>query len=705
MNKNPLGEPASRLVPGIASTAAIASALVVPAALADRGDLDPSFGDVGRVGPIADREGIVWSLDFLADGSSIVSGGNLEVVCDGYCYYYYYGDFNFYATSFIDRITADGERDPAFQAPDLEHTQIFDAVLQGDGKLIAVGQEVKVDNGQPSMVVLRLTGSGALDTSFGNGGKLVLTGADFGNAHVAFAVSLDADGRIVVAGTQDGELLVLRLLDDGMLDDSFGVAGKFYEPASEFGSPWWLLHALGGGHRIMTSTSSGCHVIALTEDGALDSTFGASGIAAFESAPGGGIGCGSMRFDTNGRLLVTGASAAGGFVTRLLASGVIDPSFAADPAVASALYSVSAVQAVSDGSIVVAGLGVEGAAVMRLQAAGLLDPLFGDGGTTWIDLPAERGSVASFSNLEVRPDGAVVGAGADVWPSPLQPFVIRLLGDAGGNSPGVLSMSRPIVEASEPAGEAAVKVRRTGGNDGEVSVNFEAAASDQLPSAGADDYGDVSGVLTWNDGERGEREIDVPVTADSDPPEESEEFRVLLSGIQGGAGYGTQSSTVDILPDGAPGGQFAVYGDVSVSEAGTVDFWVYRNFYYDGAVSVTVTPSAGTATAGDDFTATPVTVSWATQEPGAKLVQIPIVNDTAEEADETFTVQLTDPRRGDPLRPAQIRRRPRRPDHHARQAAGARGAARRRPRAADALRPGRPVSASWCPTIRPTRSR
>ena len=42
------------------------------------------------------------------------------------------------------------------------------------------------------------------------------------------------------------------------------------------------------------------------------------------------------------------------------------------------------------------------------------------------------------------------------------------------------------------------------------------------------------------------------------------------------------------------------------------------------------------------------------------------------------------------LRPAEIRRRPGRADHHLRHAAGARRAPRRRPRAADALRPGRP---------------
>ena len=59
--------------------------------------------------------------------------------------------------------------------------------------------------------------------------------------------------------------------------------------------------------------------------------------------------------------------------------------------------------------------------------------------------------------------------------------------------------------------------------------------------------------------------------------------------------------------------------------------------------------------------------------------------------------------RGDPLRSAEIRRRPGGADHHLRQAAGPRGIARRRPRAADALRPDRPAVQAGAETIRPIR--
>ncbi len=56
-----------------------------------------------------------------------------------------------------------------------------------------------------------------------------------------------------------------------------------------------------------------------------------------------------------------------------------------------------------------------------------------------------------------------------------------------------------------------------------------------------------------------------------------------------------------------------------------------------------------------------------------------------------FDIDFCQDRRDEVIRyvQQQVRRRPRRPDHHAREIAGARGAARCRPGAADALRPGR----------------
>lgn len=74
--------------------------------------------------------------------------------------------------------------------------QAFDTVVQSDGKIVTVGS---TDGGPTSdFVVARFTVDGSLDSSFGMGGK-VLT--DFGGGEVANGVTLQSDGKIVVAGS------------------------------------------------------------------------------------------------------------------------------------------------------------------------------------------------------------------------------------------------------------------------------------------------------------------------------------------------------------------------------------------------------------------------------------------------------------------------------------------------------------------------
>jgi hypothetical protein len=81
-------------------------------------------------------------------------------------------------------------------------------------------------------------------------------------------------------------------------------------------------------------------------------------------------------------------------------------------------------------------------------------------------------------------------------------------------------------------------------------------------------------------------------------------------------------------------------------DAGVAQFYVSRNYSYTGAVSVTVTPASDTATAGDDFTGTPVTITWADGDAEWKLAEIPITDDTTEEPQESFSLQLSDPTGG-----------------------------------------------------------
>jgi hypothetical protein len=121
----------------------------------------------------------------------------------------------------------------------------------------------------------------------------------------------------------------------------------------------------------------------------------------------------------------------------------------------------------------------------------------------------------------------------------------------------------------------------------------------------------------------------------------------MLSDAQGGAGLGTINATVEIAADGSPFGQLSLSDSTYfVQESQSVEVAVLRNYYTSGPVSVTLTPIAGTATAGDDFVADPVTVSWADGDADWKFVEFLIVNDTVEEPTESFTVELSNPTGG-----------------------------------------------------------
>jgi plastocyanin len=80
----------------------------------------------------------------------------------------------------------------------------------------------------------------------------------------------------------------------------------------------------------------------------------------------------------------------------------------------------------------------------------------------------------------------------------------------------------------------------------------------------------------------------------------------------------------------------------SVAEsAGTVTVHVSRTGGADGAVSIAYAATAGTATAGSDFTPTSGTLSWADQDSADKTFQVAILNDTLPESNETIQLALS----------------------------------------------------------------
>ena len=642
MNRKPLAELIPLLAKSIGSTSAVATGLLAPVALGASGDLDPDFADHGRLGPIAELKGPARSLEALDDGGILLGGGYLESNCS---WYYCWYDPEFEGSGFVNALMEDGGMDGSYHAAVISDVEVFDIARQADGKVIAAGRRIGRNRLlQNNLVVFRLDAEGPLDTGFGINGIFELDPVLYGFRNQANSVLVDPDGHIVIAGARDESLIVLRLDAAGALDASFGSGGILTGPAHDYEAGSRIARTTSGSYRVTTSDGSGCRVIGVDSEGAIDATFGTAGYAPVATAGGNAIACYSMLSQDDDRLLLTGITDGQAFATRLLANGASDPAFAGTD-VAASMSEATAIAVADDGKILVGGTGVRGATIMRLQATGQLDTEFGNAGATTIDLPSENGSSPLVHELAVQPDGSVIASGGDYWPGLPRPFAVRLLGDGGGDSPGVLSIEQPSLESAEE-GEVVVTVRRTGGSSGPVSIAYRTAQED-ASATGGEDYQELEDRLNWGDGDVGDRTITVSILKDVGAAEEHEYFAISLSDVEGGAGIGTRNATITILPDGSPAGQFSIddYPQV-ISEFGLVQAWVYRNHYFDGPVSVTVTPVTGTATAGTDFAADSVTVTWGDQDAEAKLVEFQIVDDKEQEDNESFSLQLSNPTGG-----------------------------------------------------------
>lgn len=101
-----------------------------------------------------------------------------------------------------------------------------DVAVQRDGKILVTGSKGD-DESEGGFELVRYNANGALDTSFGNRGRVSTRVGEFSTPS---AVTLQSDGRIVVVGsTNQGErsaVGIVRYNPSGRLDTSFGKGGK-----------------------------------------------------------------------------------------------------------------------------------------------------------------------------------------------------------------------------------------------------------------------------------------------------------------------------------------------------------------------------------------------------------------------------------------------------------------------------------------------
>lgn len=148
------------------------------------------------------------------------------------------GDF------FVLRITKSGAPDFTFGKKGLvtaglgSNFRAADMALQADGKILVAGSSIAEGAADGDFTVVRFLANGVLDTAFGHGGKVIVHRPI--TVDRANAVAVQPDGKILLAGTSGTELAVVRLQGQGLVDYDSWSAASGLEPTkrAKGAEPW-----------------------------------------------------------------------------------------------------------------------------------------------------------------------------------------------------------------------------------------------------------------------------------------------------------------------------------------------------------------------------------------------------------------------------------------------------------------------------------
>lgn len=196
--------------------------------------------------------------------------------------------------------------------------------LQSDGKFVIVTSSFT--NGFASLVLMRFTTDGFLDSSFGAANSGIVS-TRFGQGTEFQALAIQPDGKIVVscssfANATSYDFAVLRYNTDGSLDDSFGTGGMTFTPIGPGGTldqaKALVIQPNGKiilGGRSPNGSNQNFVTVRYLKNGQLDTRWGVGGIMATDMN-GSADGIHAMVIQPNGRIVAGGESDVGTPGTR-----------------------------------------------------------------------------------------------------------------------------------------------------------------------------------------------------------------------------------------------------------------------------------------------------------------------------------------------------------------------------------------------------
>ena len=307
------------------------------------------------------------------------------------------------------------------------------AVKVGFGKIIVAGDlQPTGSTAAGTFALARFNPDGSFDTAFGSGGRVTIDFGPLGRNAQATAVYQQIDDKIVVGGsvvtpTGSHDFAIARLTAAGALDGSFGTGGK---QTIDFGFDDFLTglaiqqfdqKIVVAGHGNSTGAAV-FEVARLGTNGSLDASFGSGGK---EIVPVGTVGvANAVALQGDGKIVLAGATGPSGgpdnfAAVRLTAAGVPDTSFGSGGVQTVSFGADARANALTfqpgDNKIVLAGfttvstsLGATPVmAATRLNTNGTLDTSFGTGGKV-------NTAAVYFGSLSQQRSSTANGVGVDL---------------------------------------------------------------------------------------------------------------------------------------------------------------------------------------------------------------------------------------------------------------------------------------------------
>lgn len=333
------------------------------------GSLDTSFGTSGKMTTNLGGTDIAYDLAVLPDGKFVLAG-----LTDAKGYWSIalarYNANGSLDTTFgskgtlVTSIAANSPNDGNGKHP-------LSMAVDGQGRLVVA--TTRANGSNPDFLVARFLVNGQLDTAFRTGG-VVTTDLGSGKSDYASGLALQADGKVVLVGASPGpqgwsNIGLARYNADGSLDTSFGQGGRVlaspdHDPTggsdpgrdtSASGSTVAVLAdgkiLVGGSSQSRSDSQAGKYnsfaLMRFNADGSPDPTFGALGTGGVMTSMGYNAYASAMAFQADGKVVLAGQQnnstpSANFALARYLSSGPQITAFTAPSSAAGANVTLSA---------------------------------------------------------------------------------------------------------------------------------------------------------------------------------------------------------------------------------------------------------------------------------------------------------------------------------------------------------------------------